>query len=106
MNTGWLTPVVRIREEDGGTDQYGEPIPGADVETDLPSALFAPGGTSEPVQPGAAPVISTPTLYWPGQHPDVTASDRLRVAGVTYQVDGKPAVWPKGLAVTCKGVTS
>ncbi|WP_168708054.1 hypothetical protein [Actinomyces procaprae] len=99
------TPVVRVRAGPGTTDRYGERVPGPDVETELPPALFAPGGTSEPVTVGAAPVISSPTLYWRGAWPDVLASDRLRVHGTVYRVEGAPARWPSGLVVTLAAAT-
>ena len=58
--------VIRLRAGEAGEDQYGEPIPGQVVESPLPPALFAPGGTSEPVAAGAAPVRSAPALArWP-----------------------------------------
>lgn len=101
-----LVPVIRIRTTEGGTDQYGEPIPGAEERTPLVPALYAPGGTSEPTQSGATPVISSPSLYWRGHHPDITAADRLVVDGVQWRVEGKPAHWPKGTVVTLAAVTN
>lgn len=96
--------MTRLRTAPGGTDQYGERVPGETVEEALPDALLAPGGTSEPVTAGAAPVLSSPTLYWPGQWPDLTAADRVRVGGTVYRVEGRPASWPMGLAVTLAAV--
>lgn len=104
MRAEWLTPVVRVRTLSGGVDAYGDPVPGERVEQELPPALFAPGRTSEPVQAGAMPVITAPTLYWRGQHPDVKARDQLIVGGWPYEVDGEPKVWPMGLEVALKGV--
>lgn len=86
------TPVVRLRLEQTGEDRYGDPV-WEDVSTDLPPALFAPGGVEEPVEPGRAPVVSEPTLYWRNAWPDVIASDRLTVRGKTYSVEGEPADW-------------
>lgn len=101
-----LVPVIRVRAADGGVDQYGEPIPGAEERTALSPALYAPGGSSEPVQAGTAAVVSEPSLYWRGHHPDVLASDLLIVDGITYRVEGSPARWPKGTVVTLAAVTS
>lgn len=103
---GWRVTVTRLRTVPDGTDQYGEPVPGTRQETPLPPALLAPGGTSEPVTPGAAPVLSAPTLYWAGQWPDVTAADLLRVSGTTWRVEGAPARWPMGTVVTLAAATS
>lgn len=105
MNRSWTTPVVRIHTEAGDVDQYGEPIPGAQIQEPLPRGLFAPGASSEPVSPGAAPVITAPTVYWPGQWPDLCASDVLLIGGVRYQVEGDPARWPMGLVATLRAVT-
>lgn len=87
-------PVSRIRA--GGTsgvDRYGNPIPGADVEVALPRAAFDPGGSLEPVEVGRAPVVTTPKAYWRDVAPDVQATDRLRVRGIVYRVEGRPALW-------------
>lgn len=99
--------VVRLRKEQTGEDRYGDPVYG-DVESPLPGALFAPGGTSEPVGPGREPVVMEPTLYWRNQWPDVVASDRLRVRGRVFEVEGEPAEWRGkrvgGLVVTLRRV--
>lgn len=100
----WRVPVTRLRSTPAGLDQWGDPVPGPWVETALPDALFAPGGTSEPVQPGTAAVVSTPTVYWRGQWPDIGPADRLSVDGTVWQVEGRPARWPLGMAVTLKAV--
>lgn len=99
---GWTVPVTRRRQTAGGVDQYGDPVPGRWLDEPLPDALFAPGGTSEPVQAGAAPVISTPTVYWPGRRVDIAAADRLVVDGTTWDIEGRPAHWPLGTAATLK----
>lgn len=88
----WQVPVTRLRTVPGPPDRYGEPGPGGVVETELPAALFAP-------------VLSAPALYWRGRHPDVTAADRLRVNGTVYRVEGAPAHWPMGLALTLAAAT-
>lgn len=105
MMDEWKTNVTRLRAAPGGVDQYGETMPGAEVQEALPAGLFAPGASSEPVAPGAAPVITAPTVYWPGQWPDVLASDVLLIGGVRYQVEGDPARWPMGMVVTLRAVT-
>lgn len=89
--------VSRVRLVQDGEDRYGEPV-FTTVTTELPPALFAPGGTSEPIEPGREPVVAAPTLYWPRRWPDVMASDRLIVRGETYSVDGEPAAWNGSLA--------
>lgn len=104
MMDEWKVPVTRLRPSDEGVDEYGDRLPGVETESPLPPALFAPGRTSEPVQPGERPVITLPALYWRGHHPDVKASDRIKVMGNVYRVEGEPAWWPTGMVVTLKGV--
>lgn len=89
---GWGEPVTRIRAEVVGEDRYGNPVTG-DVESTLPSAGFAPEGSPEVDQVGRVVVTGRPSLYWRGEWPDVVASDRVRVRGVVYAVDGTPADW-------------
>lgn len=84
--------VVRLRREQTGEDRYGNPV-FEDVESSLPGALFAPRGVIPSPEPGREPVVVEPTLYWLLDWPDVVASDRLRVRGVTYEVQSRPADW-------------
>lgn len=100
----WKVKVVRRRQgASPGKDRYGNSLPGEWVDSPLPDALFAPGGTREPAEPGVAAVVSSPAVYWPGEKVDVTASDRLVVDGAVWQVDGRPAVYPLGTHVTLRG---
>jgi hypothetical protein len=86
--------VVRIRAgASPGNDRYGNPIPGADVDTELTGVGFDPGGSREPTEVGRTAVITTPKLYFPSSTPDLLPTDRVRVFGVTYTIQGKPAVW-------------
>lgn len=88
--------VTRLRPTSSGTDSLAQPIPGTPTETPIDGALFNPGGSSEPVEPGRTPVITEPTLYFRNQWPDITAKDQVRVRGVVYDVEGDPAVWHRG----------
>lgn len=104
VTAAWKVKVVRRRQgASPGKDRYGNPRPGEWADSPLPDALFAPGGTREPSEPGVAAVVSSPAIYWPGEKVDVTASDRLVVDGAVWQVDGRPAVYPLGTHVTLKG---
>jgi len=85
-------PVTRIRAQVTGEDRYGNPTT-TDVESDLPAALFAPEGSPEIAEPGRTIVTQGPSLYWRGEWPDVVSSDRLRVRGEVFAVDGHPADW-------------
>ena len=96
--------VTRIRESDtGATDDYGNPIV-TETETDIDGALFAPErDSSEVITVGRTTVSSKPTLYWFKERPDITEHDRVRVDGVEYEVDGKPAPWVDDLGGTDVG---
>lgn len=87
-----VTPVTRLRRAESGKDRYGDPVY-EETSVELPPALFAPGGASEPVVSGREPVVTEPTVYWRGVWPDVVASDRLVVRGRVYEVVGDPADW-------------
>lgn len=97
--------VTRIRPgAQTGTDAFGQPIYGPDVETDIPGALVAPGGSTEILtEAGRVPVVTPAALYFRDTWPDIVSTDRLRVRGVVYEVAGKPAEWrsdgPGGLVV-------
>jgi len=101
--------VVRIRPTASAPDRYGNPTT-TDTETTLTGAAFDPGGSREPVEVGRASVVTTPKLYFQST-PDLTSSDRVRVRGLTYTVEGNPAVWispftnvTAGLVVELKAV--
>lgn len=86
--------VVRLRADDADTDRYGNVIDDATpAEVDLPGAVFDPGGSAEPVEVGRTPVITQPTVYFPGRWPDLVATDQLRVRGKVYDVLGDPGDW-------------
>lgn len=105
--------VTRIRPTESGVDRYGNPV-FTDAEVDIPGAFFAPEQSStELTQVGRVPVITKPSLYFPGAWPDLVASDRVRVRGLVFEVNGDPADWrnpwggplPGGLVVTLERVT-
>lgn len=74
-----------------GKDTFGDPLPGAQPEFDVEGCLFAPGSSSE-YQLNANQVVTGGTVYAP-PGTNVRETDRLRVRGDVYEVDGKPGVW-------------
>lgn len=87
-----------------GRDRFGDPLPGAATEFDLPGCLFAPGSSREPGF-AANQVDTDGTLYAPPAS-DVRATDRVRVRGDVYEVVGKPQVWgTSGVVVALREVT-
>ncbi len=86
-------PVSRLREQQTGTDRYGDPIY-EQIETVLPErAAFDPGGTREPVEVGREQTVTTPKLYFRRQYPDLVTTDQVKVRGVAYTIEGIPADW-------------
>jgi hypothetical protein len=86
--------VVRIRAgASPGLDRYRNPLPGVDTETPFDRAGFDPGGSREPVEVGRTATVTTPKVYFLGYAPDIVSTDRLRVRGLVYQVQGRPAEW-------------
>lgn len=85
-------PIYRHRRGKTGEDAYDNDVYGW-TRTQLPDGLFAPGGVSEPVEPGREPVVSEPAVYWRRVRPDVVAADRIEVRGLVYDVVGDPADW-------------
>lgn len=57
-----------------------------------------PRPSDEPVQDARNAVISGWTLYLPPGDP-ITRTDRVRVRGEDYPVQGQPADWPMGVVV-------
>lgn len=89
-------PVTRLRQgAPTGTDRYGNPTYGPDVESVVGEALFDPGGTRESPEPGRAPVTTQPTLYFRDAFPDLSSGDRVRVRGAEWSVQGDRADWDR-----------
>lgn len=54
---------------------------------------FAPRITDEPAKPGEAPVLIEGTVFSPHPDMDVTALDRIEIAGHVWDIDGEPILW-------------
>ena len=89
---GYLDSVKRHRRVESGADRYGNPTY-TETVSDLPPARFAPRSVIPSPEPGRAPVVNEPALYWKRQWPDVVASDRIEVRGSVFEVSGDPADW-------------
>jgi hypothetical protein len=95
--------VTRLRPVASGTDRYENPT-FTDSSTTLTGAAFAPGGAVEPVEVGRASVVTSPSLYFRSTV-DLLATDRVVVRGITYTVEGDPAVWVSPFTGETRGVS-
>lgn len=61
-------------------------------DLDIDGCGFDPGGSYETPDPRRDSITSQPTIYAPADA-DIAAADRVVARGVTYEVDGRPALW-------------
>jgi hypothetical protein len=94
--------VTFIRAGEPTQDDYGNDVPGAPVETDVPGCAVWPRASSEDVQ-GRLQVTEGLNVVAP-YGTDVQPHDRARVRGVLYDVDGDPGEWSSPLTGTRAGV--
>jgi hypothetical protein len=86
-------PVTRRRQEQTGTDRYGNPVYEL-VDVVLEErAGFDPGGSREAVEVGRTQTITTPKLYFRRAYPDLNETDQVVVRGVVFDIEGIPADW-------------
>ena len=83
--------VVILRTEPDDVDPYGDPIPGASTETPVEGCAVWTGreANAEPVAADRAPLIADLTISFPAGT-DVRSTDRVRVRGKVYDVEGDP----------------
>lgn len=87
--------VVLLRTVPGGTDQYGDPIPGSTERVPLTGAVVAPrmsAAEGEFHDYARNTVIVGYTLYAP-LGVDITPSDQVEIAGQVFDVEGEPGPW-------------
>lgn len=101
-----LCETVTVLTAGTTTDPYsGEAtedwsVPG---ERDVPTvAPLEPRPSDEPVQDARNSVVSGWTLYLPAADP-IARTDRVRVRGTVYPVQGEPADWGIGVIVQAFG---
>lgn len=89
MDFPYGVPVTVVTRTASGRDADGNTTW---TETSVTvTGAFAPGGSSELIQ-GQDTVITQPTVYLPSGTA-VQPTDRVTVAGLTYEVDGSPNEW-------------
>lgn len=85
---------VDIHRATETTDAYGDPVPGPYTKVLTLTGKFAPNNPDEAAEVGRNAVIHGGTVYarTPTQ-PDIRATDRAVIRGVTYEVDGEVGFW-------------
>jgi hypothetical protein len=85
--------VTIVRPGPPTEDIYGNDVPGAPTEIPVPGCGVAPrdgtGAAANEITDARDTVIVGLTLYAP-YGTDIRATDRVRVGGVLYEVDGQP----------------
>lgn len=59
---------------------------------------LAPRKTDEPAVSGERPVVIEATVYSPHPDMDLTAQDRIEIAGQVWDIDGEPLLWRNPLS--------
>lgn len=83
--------VTIIRPGPPTRDSYGNDIAGVATELDIGGCAVAPAATSEDVQ--ARDQVTQGWTVWMPAGTDVRPTDRVRVRGVEFAVDGSASEW-------------
>lgn len=79
--------VVLLRGTPGGTDAYGDPIPGTVTRTDVPGCAIDARYSTEPTERGRHGVAVGLTVFAPAGT-DVRSGDQVEIRGLVYDVEG------------------
>lgn len=94
--------VTIVREVPGGEDLMGNPV-SSTVDIAVPGCAFAPGGSAEAVATFGARTDTDGTVYAP-TGTVFLPSDKVRVRGVLYTVDGNSEQWTSPYTLSGAGV--
>jgi hypothetical protein len=101
--------ITVIRETPGGFDPYGDPTAGTTTETDVDGVAVSPrvqgaGKASGNIEDrGREGVIVGLTAYLP-YGSDVRHTDKVRVAGAVYKIEGDPGDWANPITGSTPGI--
>jgi hypothetical protein len=89
-----VSEVIQVLryQEDATRDRYGNPVPGYAAPVDVGVYVVSPRQSVEEDEVGRRPIITGLTVYAP-LGTVVAAHDRVIADGLTYEVEGEPAVW-------------
>lgn len=101
--TGWPAGETATVLRPGPTtqDPYGNDVPGEDTETTYQGCAVWPRVSSEDVQARDQVIDGLYVLFPAGA--DVQATDRIRVRGEVYLVDGEPGLYRSPMTGTTVG---
>lgn len=90
-----LNDAVTILRATPATDRYGNTVPGSVTETDVYCCAVIPPGSRLSTTGGSEGVYLRDTvegemILLAPLDTDIVATDRVRHAGTTYEVDGRP----------------
>lgn len=76
---------------EGGTNEYGDPVPGVSIDHEVTGVAVAKNSTTEPRDDGSHRLVEDTTLYF---DPPLTAGrrDLFTVRGEVYEVEGGSAL--------------
>jgi len=83
--------IVRVRREQTGVDDYGDPVFGPETRVTLEGAFTAPRQSTD-LNSGRTGVIIGLTLFAAHEY-DLEHLDEIEVDGVVYAIDGDPGRW-------------
>lgn len=86
------TTITVLRDSPGGLDDYNNPVTSTTTSTDIVGCAVAPSGSTEPAALGRNGLVVDLTVFVPAGS-DILFTDRIKIAGVVYSIDGDPADW-------------
>jgi hypothetical protein len=92
--------VTLLRSTVTGQDGYGNDVR-TETEVEVAGCAVWPRGSTEQTAGRATVIVGLTAVLPPGTA--VAATDRMRVRGLVYAVDGEPGVWTSPLTGTEAG---
>lgn len=84
--------ITILRDSPGGLDEGNDPVASTTTSTDIAGCGIAPRYSSESIEKGRNGVIIGFTIFAP-YGSDIFFTDRIKIDGVVYLIDGDPANW-------------
>jgi hypothetical protein len=96
--------TVTVLRAGSTTDAYGDPAFdwATPVEIPHPGSAVAPRLEDEDRRNGREGIVTGWTVYFP-PGADVRGTDRVRIRGLVYRVDGQPAQWTNPYSTKDRG---